>query len=137
MGKSMKICSKCNKKIKFNEDCSCLRNRNRNKYQRDYYRKNKEALKLLSTKRWRDLRKVIINRDGGYCQRCFIKYDIIETKNLQVHHIKPRIEYPELMFEETNLICICKTCNLQLGVDEELDFEPNEKIFDVDFDFKL
>lgn len=134
---NMKICSKCNKKIKFNEDCICTIRKNRNKYQRKYYEKNKEALRPLSTKRWRDLRKVIINRDGGYCQRCFIKYDIIETKNLQVHHIKPRIEYPELMFEETNLICICKTCNLQLGVDEELDFKPNEKIFDVDFDFKL
>ena len=133
----MKICSKCSKKIKFNEDCICATGKNRNKYQRKYYEKNKEALRPLSTKRWRDIRKVIISRDGGYCQRCFIKYDIIETKNLQVHHIKPRIEYPELMFEETNLICICKTCNLQLGVDEELDFEPNEKLFNVDFDFKL
>lgn len=133
----MKICSRCNKKISFNEDCSCKIPQDRNKYQRDYYEENKESLKILSTKRWRDLRKVIINRDGGYCQRCFIKYNIIESDNLQVHHVKPRIKYPELMFEETNLITLCKTCNLNLGIEEELDFEPNEKIFDIDFDFKL
>lgn len=134
---NMKICSYCGKRIKFNEDCSCKEKENRNEYQRNYYQKNKETLKPLSTKRWRNLRTIIIDRDNGHCQRCAIKFGIIETENLQVHHIKPRIEYPELMFEETNLITLCKTCNLQLGTDEQLDFEPNENLEDEDFNFKL
>lgn len=129
-----KICS-CGKRIPFNETCSCKNNKNdRNKYQKEYYRKNKESLKLLTQKRWRDLRKVIMNRDGNYCQRCSIKFEIIELENLQVHHIKPRVEYPELTFEESNLITLCKTCNLQLGTKGILDFEPNER---KDIEFNL
>lgn len=133
-----KICNKCGKIIDFNEVCSCKRsNKERNEYKRNYYRKNKEYLKPLSTARWRKLRSLIIKRDKGCCQRCLIKYGIVNTKDLQVHHIKPRIDYPELMFDESNLITLCKTCNLQLGTSGELDFEPNLDLKNYDFDFKL
>lgn len=119
-----KICT-CGKRVPFNETCSCklIRKKQRNEYQKEYYKKNKESLKELTSKRWRDLRKSIILRDGGYCQRCFIKFGVINDKSLQVHHIKPRVEYPELMYDEDNLICLCKTCNLQLGVKGILDFD--------------
>jgi 5-methylcytosine-specific restriction endonuclease McrA len=130
-----KFCS-CGKLVAVNETCSCKQNTNRNEYQRKYYEKNKDVLKPLSTARWRKLRSLIIKRDKGCCQRCLIKYGIINGDNLQVHHIKPRIEYPELMFEESNLITLCKTCNLQIGL-KELDFEPMIDLKNVDFDFKL
>lgn len=71
------------------------------------------------------MRKMVIQEDGGVCQRCFIKFEIINSTELQVHHIKPRIEFPELMYERSNLITICKTCNLQLGL-KELDFDRKE-----------
>lgn len=123
----MKICSSCGKRVEITKSCTCSQKRKqeRNEYQKEYYRKNKENLKLLTRKKWKDLRKVIINRDGGHCQRCKIKFGVIETDNLQVHHIKPRIEYPELMYDENNLICLCKTCNLQLGTSGKLDFEQD------------
>ncbi|MDG0860314.1 HNH endonuclease [Staphylococcus equorum] len=128
-----KICS-CGKRIPFNETCSCqLKSKiDRNQYQKEYYQKNKESLKLLSSKKWKNLRKLIIDRDNHHCQRCAIKFEVIELSDLQVHHIKPRIDYPELMYEESNLITLCKTCNLQLGTKGVLDFEPNEykKVFD-------
>jgi len=130
-----KFCS-CGKLIGFNETCSCKSNKNRNEYQRNYYQKNKETLKPLSSARWKRLRPLIIKRDKGYCQRCFIKFNVINSSNLQVHHIKPRIEYPHLMFEESNLITVCKTCNLQIGL-KELDFEPAIDLEKHDFDFKL
>jgi 5-methylcytosine-specific restriction endonuclease McrA len=107
-------------------ECSCKERTNRNEYQRDYYQKNKEVLKPLSSTRWRKLRKLIISRDGGLCARCFSKYGIINGDNLQVHHIKPRIEFPHLMFDEENLITLCKTCNLQIGTAHELDFKKKE-----------
>lgn len=130
------ICS-CGKRVPINGTCSCKDKlkEQRNNYQKDYYKRNKESLKLLSKKKWKDLRKLIISRDNGHCQRCSIKFDYIEMNNLQVHHIKPRIDYPELMYVESNLITLCKTCNLQLGTKGELDFEPNE--VSEEFQFNL
>lgn len=136
MSSKKKICS-CGRMISFTETCSCKKNQNRNAYQKQYYKKNKEILKPLSSTRWRKLRSLIIKRDKGLCQRCLIKYGILNGDNLQVHHIKPRIEYPELMFEESNLITLCQTCNLQLGTNEKLDFKPNIELDDYDFDYKL
>lgn len=130
-----KTCS-CGRIIGFTEICSCKQNQNRNEYQKEYYKKNKDILKPLSSGRWRKLRSLIIKRDKGCCQRCLIKYGQINGDQLQVHHIKPRIEFPELMFEESNLITVCKTCNLQIGL-KELDFEPTTNLKDFDFDFKL
>jgi len=132
-----KICSSCGKRIPFNETCSCKNNTNRNEYQKNYYKKNKDILKPLSTARWRRLRSLIIKRDRGICQRCFVKFNIVNGNDLQVHHIKPRIEYPELIFDETSLITLCKTCNLQIGTSEQLDFEPIIDVKNDDFDFKL
>lgn len=136
MTKKMKTCS-CGRIIGFNEICKCKENNHdRNQYQRDYYRKNKETLKPLSSTRWKKLRSLIIKRDGGSCQRCKIKYGIINSDELQVHHIKPRINFPELIFEESNLLTLCKTCNLQIGL-KELDFEPEIDLESFDFDLKL
>lgn len=69
----------------------------------------------------------IIKRDGFLCMRCFIKYNIINSEELTVHHILSRKNYPELMFEDSNLICLCSTCNKQLGTKDKLDFEWTAK----------
>lgn len=130
-------CMSCGKLHLFNETCPCRKDINRNDYQKDYYKKNKEVLAPLTSSRWRKLRSIIIKRDGSRCQRCFVKYGIITIDTLQVHHIKPRIKYPELIFDESNCITLCKTCNLQLGTQEQLDFEPTTDLQNIDFDFKL
>lgn len=131
-----KICSYCGKVIDWNETCECKKN-SINKSKREYYKENKDVIKPITSARWRKLRPLIIKRDGGCCQRCLIKYGTINSKDLQVHHIKPRAYYPELIFDETNLITLCKTCNLQLGTNEELDFEPRKKGESVSNDFIL
>ena len=135
MKKKLKICSSCGKRIEFGKECSCSEKRRleRNSYKRNYYDNNKDTIKMLNNKRWKKLRKVIISRDFGHCQRCAIKFGRIEKNNLQVHHIKPRFKYPELMYEESNLITLCQTCNLQLGTNEELDFEPKEIEEDIQY----
>lgn len=82
----------------------------------------KEAERILSTNRWQKKREWIKKRDHFFCQRCWCKFGIYNAEQLEVHHIKNRIEYMELAFDDDNLITICKTCNLQLGSATKLDF---------------
>ncbi|WP_052427414.1 HNH endonuclease [Neobacillus niacini] len=109
-----KICSGCGKRIPYTATCQCKK-RVRNKATEG------ETDKLMKSSRWKKLRLRVLDRDGGYCQRCLIKFGIIETANMTVHHIKNRRDYPELIFDESNLCCLCRTCNSQLGT-KELDF---------------
>ncbi|MED3950322.1 HNH endonuclease [Priestia aryabhattai] len=115
------ICGGCNKLIPLGTICQCKKTQ-RKQYAKDYAKRNPEKIKIIRSGKWRTFRKRIIQRDGGHCQRCLIKYNLITTSNLEVHHIKPRDKYPELTYEEENCITLCQTCNLQLGTQEALDF---------------
>lgn len=117
-----KVCSHCEKRYDANKKCSC-QTEHSNEYSRQYYEQNKERKKQLNSKRWKSLRERIIKRDGGMCNRCWVQLNLIENNNLQVHHIKPRSEYPELMYDPDNLITVCKTCNLELGTSGKLDWD--------------
>ena len=109
-----KVCSNCGKIISENK-CDC---------KKEYKFKPKyDGDPILGTHRWKKKREYIRDRDGHMCQRCYIKYGIINTKDLSIHHIKSRKDYPELMWNDDNLICICKICNSQLGTQNKLDFE--------------
>lgn len=112
----------CGKVLKYNERCTCKKN---GYIKQKQVEPNVEEVKdkEIRSRRWQIKRKYIINRDGGICQRCLIKYGIVNAEETQVHHIKPRVKFPELIYDDSNLICLCKTCNLQLGIQEELDFE--------------
>lgn len=120
------ICPHCKKIVDMSSHhCSGI-DKSRLEYnakKRRYYQKNKETLKPLMSKRWQKFRLHIIERDNRICQRCFIKYGIINGEELQVHHIKSRINFPDLIYEEENVITTCKTCNLQLGTSDKLDFD--------------
>lgn len=109
----------CGKIVKSGATCDCK------KKNRKIYMQTWKADPLLNTYKWKKKRLQIIERDGGLCQRCLIKYNIINNEEIQVHHIKSRAKYPELTFDDDNLICICKTCNLQLGIKDVLDFDKN------------
>lgn len=114
-----KVCS-CGKIIPEDTRCKCKQKAKRD-YMREYQRKDKNN--PLKTTRWTKLRKHILKRDNYLCQRCFHKFDILNSSELQAHHIRSRKNYPELVFEENNIITLCKTCNLQLGTSDKLDFE--------------
>lgn len=124
--KMYKQCPRCGKKILINETCQCVidnKRKKKNEYQKKYYQNNKKSVNMIKNKRWRNLRKLIIERDGGFCQRCYHKFHMFETEELQVHHIKPRVDFPELIYDENNLVTVCKQCNLQLGTRHTLDFD--------------
>lgn len=115
------ICQHCMKIIPDNQKCSCRKQVV--KEQRQQFKENNtDMIKLIKSTRWQKFRLRIINRDGGHCQRCLHKYKVVNSKSLEVHHIKPRTKYPELMFEETNVVTLCKLCNTQIGTKETLDF---------------
>jgi HNH endonuclease len=125
-----KLC-KCGRKIAYNEEC-CVK---KNNFSKQSFKNVEESAKLMNTQRWSKLRKRILERDDFHCKRCFIKYKKLTKTQLEVHHIKPRHKYLDLVFEETNLVTLCKTCNLQIGTNEELDFEftPTE----VEYNYTL
>ena len=134
-----KVCKFCNKVVSSSgHDCpySNYNRKQYNKYRRNYVEKNKNTLAPLQTKRWRNLRLSIFQRDNYHCQRCLLKYGIINGENLEAHHIKSRLNYPELMFDEQNIIAICRTCNVQLGTKDKLDFKWTLDNSEED-DFKL
>lgn len=119
-----KRCPRCNERYSDKEaTCPKCKKKKENERQAYYREQNSEKDNMLRTARWRRMRDYIIKRDGGFCQRCWIKYGILNDKNLEVNHIKSRLHYPELMWDENNLITVCHTCNCQLGISDELDFE--------------
>ena len=58
--------------------------------------------------------------------------------NLEVHHIKSRIEFPELVYDIDNMVTVCHTCNLALGL-KGLDFkwDPSMRFREVDEEIRL
>jgi 5-methylcytosine-specific restriction endonuclease McrA len=114
-----KICS-CGKVIPEGTKCDCKKKAKRD-YMREYQRNEKNN--PLKTTKWTKLRKHVLARDKYLCQRCLYKYNRFNSSELQAHHIKSRKNYPELVYDERNILTLCKTCNLQLGTSDKLDFE--------------
>lgn len=58
-----------------------------------------------------------LERDHYICQDCLTakrrgaQIRIRQRKNLIVHHILPREQYPELELELSNLISLCESCH--------------------------
>lgn len=59
--------------------------------------------------RWKKKRNAILRRDRYKCVRC-ARYGI-SRQATEVHHIKPVDEYPELAFEDRNLLSLCHACH--------------------------
>lgn len=59
--------------------------------------------------RWRRKRAAILRRDNYLCQNC--KRYGRRREAVVVHHIKHSDEYPELAFEDDNLVSLCEGCH--------------------------
>lgn len=66
----------------------------------------------LKTWKWRQLQQKILKRDDYECSVCG------EFANT-VDHIKPRSKFPELMFDEDNLVAMCASHNSSKGNREQ------------------
>ncbi|AFH86493.1 HNH endonuclease [Bacillus anthracis] len=105
------ICNTCGQLVKAGDKCSCKRRKT------DSQKKHPSG-----TWEFQKLRKRVIDRDAGHCQRCRIKFGLMNFDDLQCHHIKSWRDYPDLAYDELNLITICRHCNLDLGNSNKLDF---------------
>ena len=110
-----KICSKCGKTIKYNTNCACRTN--------TIYNRNisPEKRKFYSSYAWQKLRNRKV-KEHPYCERCWSKWKILTTENLQGHHIKSFRNYPELRLDEDNVAVLCRVCNLQIGDSSVVDW---------------
>lgn len=59
--------------------------------------------------RWKKKQKAILKRDNYMCQKCKRYGRRIEAA--VAHHIKHVDEFPELAFDEKNLISLCFACH--------------------------
>src|SRR5919197_6687562 len=60
--------------------------------------------------RYLEWRAAVLERDGYRCQRCGRQCKKYE-RGLAAHHIKPYAEYPELRYEITNGMTLCRQCH--------------------------
>ena len=99
---------------------------------------NKKANEFYRSKAWKFKREEIIGLDNGLCVRCLLKYGIVTTEHLEVHHIKPLIKYWEERLQNDNLITLCKLCHIYLDKrnNGELDFEFKRVEEEFDFEFR-
>lgn len=58
---------------------------------------------------WKRKREAILRRDGYMCQKC--KRYGKQVPATVVHHIKHLEDYPELAYDDSNLISLCAACH--------------------------
>ena len=61
--------------------------------------------------RWKRKRAAILRKQNYMCANCK-KYGRMREA-VEVHHIKHVDEYPELAFDDGNLVGLCKMCHLK------------------------
>lgn len=71
-----------------------------------------EKEKFYNSSRWRRKQKAILKRDHYQCQLCKRYGRITEAKI--VHHKLELDEYPELAFDDSNLVSVCMKCHNKL-----------------------
>lgn len=69
------------------------------------------AVKLRTSRRYRDWRTSVFRRDGYVCSNCGDKSQRDHPVVLNAHHKLSVAEYPDKMFEIENGITLCVTCH--------------------------
>lgn len=59
--------------------------------------------------KWRRKRQQILKRDNYMCQHCKRYGKAVQATT--VHHIKHADEYPELAYDDKNLVSLCEGCH--------------------------
>ncbi len=72
---------------------------------------------IRMSKKYKEWRKLVFERDDYTCQDCGIRNQegIGKTIELHPHHIKPFAFFPDLRFELNNGITLCRDCHKKTG----------------------
>ena len=95
-----KSCSRCGRIHDINKKCYAN--------SRNYYQHDEKVRKFRNSTTWKNKAYEIKERDKFLCQIC-LKKNIINYRDLSVHHIIPVIESEALRLENSNLITVCET----------------------------
>ncbi|MCZ2798979.1 HNH endonuclease [Vibrio alginolyticus] len=100
---------------------SYLSKKQQQRYLLMYYWDNKckSEDKFYSSSPWRLLRVLIFDAYGEKCMKCNSYQD------LAVDHIAPRIHYPNLKLDPSNMQILCRSCNSSKGAWKHIDFRPS------------
>ncbi len=69
-----------------------------------------ERQRLYASGEWNAVATRVYARDGGRCVQCGAAKK--GPRSLHVHHIRSWGDYPELRFELSNLITLCRECHI-------------------------
>lgn len=69
---------------------------------------------IRKSEEWAEWRRLVYTRDNYKCKFCGT------SKDLHPHHIIPRRERPDLIYEVDNGISLCKPCHMQTVFQEHL-----------------
>lgn len=83
----------------------------------DKHTRNKEHSKFYNSTEWRQLRKVVMERNGGLCTKC-AQLDIITQADVVDHIISITEDYSKRL-DITNLQPLCHSHHNQKTADEE------------------
>ena len=63
------------------------------------------------SKLWGKFRDAILDRDGWHCTRCGLPWDRNDPTMLHVHHKEPIKKNPDRIFDDENVITLCRPCH--------------------------
>ena len=66
---------------------------------------DRHSAAVIRTKRWKALRQQVLRRDNYKCVSCSAAGD------LEIDHVKPVRDAPELAYEIDNLQALCRQCH--------------------------
>jgi 5-methylcytosine-specific restriction endonuclease McrA len=79
---------------------------------------------FLESYEWRRVRMVVLKRDGARCACCGATPS--DGVKMNVDHIKPRKNFPELALDPQNLQVLCEVCNHGKGNWDQTDWRQGE-----------
>lgn len=93
-----KSCSKCGKIHSFNAKC---------KVGCESTRDNSQEAKIRNKRSYTKASKYVKENSNYLCAVC-LKNGVLNSDNIETHHIEKIKEKPELAYDIDNLICLCK-----------------------------
>jgi len=94
----LKSCPRCGRVHDTRYPCSAARKP---------WKHDTEESRLRNAAAWRKASKAARERDGGLCQMCLAEHTLTYD-GLEVHHIQPLSERPDLAYDIDNLVTLCR-----------------------------
>lgn len=66
---------------------------------------------LRHNREYREWRRLVFAGDNFTCQRCGARSEAGKRVYLQAHHKRPWAKFPELRYDVTNGVTLCKPCH--------------------------